>query len=1407
MKKALLFLILWITAVYSIQAQNPSYKFGSNYLYSYITIENGLTNNFVDCIYKDSHNFMWIATVGGGLLRHDGYNFVHYNTRTACGIKSNYVRSVCEDNFHRMWVASERGIDVINLDNYEKDELIEESNEIFNKPARKIVKDSHGSIWITTDNSVLRMDFDISGKIANIYTLHPGTTFKNAITALYEYEGQMLAGIDSRVMKITNDNRNNLVAFPFNTAIGLNCTYVKCMIAKEGDLWIGTDNGLYRYNINSENQIKYAHSDSEPNSLSQNMISDLGITDNGILVVATLKGLNFYNSLSDNFFHISQYNGNEAENQTINSDFINCIYCDDHLIWVGTESCGINKIKKPTLSVKNYVPSANDPNSISHGPVNSIYVDDNNVVWVGCVEGGLNRKEHHSSKFTTFTTKNGLPHNSVSFIEPMDSTTLILGTWGGGLCFFDKKKQKVIKNANIDNDSINTSFVGTLYYDKMHNGIWVGTNHGIFFYNNKNSRFLKALPDSINDRIKGCLGHYCNQFSPLVIGTSMGVVIMDIKKAVVENDTIMVKFQIDTPLDGTTEYRNKITCFLPIPESTYYVGTNGYGLVEYQKGSHNYRLNTENGLPNDIIAQILEDNSHNLWLATSNGLCCYSPATGRHANYYKENGLCDNHFFWNASYKREGSNMLYFGTMKGLVEIDIDRSYNTTNINNVIFTSLNINDKDILPGSGGYIEKDISCASEIHINENDKSITIGFSSLNYTNPSLVEYQYRLEGYRDTWTSINNKQGEAVFSSLPQGKYKLQVRCATGSGEYSKPAEIAIIVRGAFYKQWWFIAIILMCLIGTFLWISHMKTANLRKQNEILEDRVNRRTKALETQTEELSRQNEMLFQQNEEIKRQNDEILQQKTKMEQLNSKIQELTIDKLAFFTNITHEFRTPLTLIIGPIERALKLSTNPKVIEQLNFVDHNSKHLLSLVNQLMDFRKVETDNMPISLQNGNFQTFIEDVLLPFRALTQENGVRINLYLHMQSPYIMFDREAMTKIITNLVGNAEKYTPQNGHIDIYAASLVNAKKLYLCVSDSGNGIVEADIERVFNSFYQSKSDDSHSNKPGSGIGLYLCKKLANLLGGDIEAGNKKSHGARFRLTLPLSTQNESPVAVSSFINDVSDGDTSDDETIIDENYRMTVLIVEDNSEMRQYIRTVLSDNYSILEASDGNNAIQVLNSHMVDLILSDMMMPGMNGLELTKAVRANMNFSHIPIIILTAKTSRDTQLECLHVGADDYITKPFDEAMLQAKISSLIENRKNYQKRFQNDMNVESLHIAEDSYDKKFMEKVMKVIKENYKNPEFEVGDLVEAMGVSKTLMNKKMQSLTQQSAGPFIRSYRLKVAHDLIIKNRITHNMNISEIAYEVGFNDPKYFTRCFTKQYNATPSSIMDNGAGEN
>ena len=1368
-----------------VVAQSPSGDFASNYLFSYLTVDNGLPNNFVDGIYKDSHGFIWICTMGGGLLKHDGYNFVHFNNRSDYRIKSNYVHSVCEDNHDRLWIATDNGINIMDLSTYGAAKSLSDSSinvmGVANTTVFKIVKDSRGSIWVTTRNSVIRFDFDSRGGVTNINVLHPGTKLNSAVTALYELDGQMIAGVNNRLMKLVADDKGNLVASPFSTRLHLDCNFIKCIVAKESDIWIGTDDGLFRYNYISENVRAYYHDDRNPHSLSQNLISDLQLMNNGQLIVGTLRGLNFYDSLNDFFYVVSQNDDGQANYRSLNSNFVNTILCDDRIIWIGTESCGINKMTRPVISLKSYQYAANRAGTIACGPVNAIYEDEDGTVWTGCVEGGLSCKPADSDKFRIYTVANGLSHNSVSCITDIGNHQLMLGTWGGGITIFDKLQGKAIRRINYENDSINISFIGTCTLDTINNGVWIGSNRGIYFYDIKTDEIQKPLPDSVTANIYGSLGDIVLSDGTILIGTTAGIVSVNPKTKTAT---------IERMKDNSTEFLRKITCFMEDSDDVLYVGTNGFGVMKRTAKGYEPVFTTDNGLSNDICTYIAEDNSRRIWMATTNGISCYSPQSGRVSCYYREDGLCDNNCFWNGGFKRPGSNIVYFGALHGLMALDTERSRMALGNDRVYLTSLSVNDRKVYADSR-IISTEISRETDIYIHERDKSVTLEFSALDYNAPSSVIYQYRLHGFSDTWITVPHSRRVAVFSNLTQGNYTFQVRCALGSGEYSDPTEIQIHVQGYFYKQWWFMLIVLLIVIAVSRHIVHRRMQALRVQKSQLEEEVNRRTAALETKTEELSRQNELLFNQNEEISR-------QKMQLEQMTSKIQELTLDKLAFFTNITHEFRTPLTLIIGPIERALKLSTNPKVIEQLNFVDHNSKHLLSLVNQLMDFRKVETDNMPVNLAPGNFKTFMDDILLPFHSLAQDKGITIRPFFHLDNPYMMFDREAMVKILTNLIGNAVKFTPRDGHIDVYVAQIHSPEKLYIAVSDTGSGIVENDIEKIFNSFYQSKNENAPSGS-GTGIGLYLCKKLANLLGGDITARNHKPHGATFRMLVPLVPVEEQPaVPVANYIGDVDD---DDDETAADSQQRMSVLVVEDNAEMRQYIRTVLSDTYTIFEAVDGNNALAVLRSNLVDLILSDLMMPGMNGLELAKQVRADSNISHIPVIILTAKTSRDSMLESFRNGVDDYITKPFDETTLKAKIQSLIENRRKFSQKFRDNMDTESLNIPEDSYDKKFIDKVLKVIKENYKDSEFDVNELITQMGVSKTFMNKKMQALTQQSTGPFIRAYRLKVAHDLIIKNRITHNMNISEIAYEVGFNDPKYFTRCFTKQFGVTPSGMLE------
>ena len=1399
LKRFFLTILISFLTYISTNSQTINTDYATNYLFSYITVDNGLPNNFVDNIYKDSKGFIWISTLGGGVLKYNGYDFVHFNNRSPFPLKSNFVRNVIEDDFNRLWIATERGIDIMDLSTNTKSNIQNDDDisGIFTTSTVKFLKDTQHCIWATTKKSILRFCFDSKGKIQKISKLKFNKPVQNSITAIYEFDGQIIAGINNEIFKLINDDQGNILPIPFSNTLILNCSTVKCLTDKENELWIGTDNGLYRFNPTTEKIKAYFHSDSDPMSLSQNLISDLKVNQSGQLIVATLKGINFYDSLIDGFQHVTCQSEKEANFKTINNDFVNTLLCDGRILWIGTEAGGLNKMIRPIISATNYQNNVNNSKTISNGPVNSIYIDNDENLWVGCIEGGLNLKKKDSDEFIHFTTANGLSHNSVSYISPIDDQTLLLGTWGGGLTIFDKEKKRGIFTLN-PNKNNEIPFVGVAIKDTINNLFWIGSTTGIYTFDAKTKKLNKPLPDSVTSNVQGCLGALVNKKGFLYIGTTLGMFIIDLNTVKSGN----IKFKLKSPqkTNSKTDFLGKLTTFLESSDGTIWLGTDGYGLVKIEdEDNDKYKfITTDNGLSNDIVCQLIEDNSQRIWIATCHGLCCYSPKSERIASYYKQEGLCHNQFFWNGCAKDGNVNKMYFGNMHGLIEIDNERYGTQQTYDKVYFTKLEVNDRIIYPGNDDYIETDISCAKDVYLHERDKSVTFEFSALNYNSPASIVYQYRLEGFNEKWTTVNHLHRMAIYTNLPSGNYKFQVRCATGSSDFSEISEIKIHVASYFYKQWWFIILVAACVLILINLLFRWRVEKLKSQKEILEEKVNQRTSALESKTEELSRQNELLFRQNEEISR-------QKNEMEKMTQKIQELTIDKLAFFTNITHEFRTPLTLIIGPIERALKLSTNPKVIEQLNFVNNNSKHLLSLVNQLMDFRKVESGNMPISLKPGNFLTFVEDILLPFKALANEHKVNIRYFNRLKNPYIMFDREAMTKILTNLISNALKFTPQNGHIDLYVATLNNPNRVYVGVSDDGCGIIKEDIEKVFNSFYQSKNQDEINTgyQSGTGIGLYVCKRLANLLGGDIFAKNNRKRGASFRLTTPLvNMETLESAPASNIIEGISVNeydDSIDDQMPDDATHKMNILVVEDNLEMRKYIRSILSDTYSIVEASDGKNALQVLKNHFVDLILTDLMMPEMNGLQLAKNIKQDINISHIPIIILTAKTSRDSQLESFRNGVDDYITKPFDEAVLKAKIQTLIENRRKYQQKFINNMNIESLNISEDSSDKKFIDKALKIIKERYKDSEFEISDFSDSMGMSKTMLNKKMQALTKQSAGQFIRNYRLKIAHDLIIKNKITRNMNISEIAYEVGFNDPKYFTRCFTKHFGVTPSSI--------
>lgn len=1421
MKRHLCFtLILCTLRLLTVTAQAQE-QFTSRYSTTYVSMENGLLHNFVDDIYKDTNGFLWISTGGGGLSRYDGYEFIHYNINTPeAKLKSNFISASCEDNFHRLWIISQEGVDILDL-NTRKLVLPGDPDgrfgEIVHHPALNITKDTQGNIWLYGANVLRKISFQPDGNIAAIYTLTsiPASVQEMAMADVDE-DGHIWVGLGNKVCKIITTDDGRLLPTPAAAALEFEPDIViRALCVKENEVWMGTETGLIRYNWSEDILKRYYYDGNNPRSLTQNFISDLAITAEKQLLVSTLRGINVYNPVTDDFEQILQDSKNPGN--ILNSNFINCMMIDRDIIWIGTESGGINKMTPRSLSLRNYVHSTENPKSISPNPVNAIYEDSKGNLWVGTVEGGLNKRAKGSDNFTHYTTENaGLCHNSVSSIVGDDKNQLWVGTWGMGINVFDIDHPERGPRQHIASwfyDGIPVNFVGSMCYDNINKLMWIGTNWGIYYYDTQTGTLHSPFEDdTLAKDIHSSLGAVIDSQGRLWMGSTEGIYVFDLHTRRENHFAYThLKYKLDDPASGLSE---RISSFLIASDGTLWVGSNGCGLYKHIPATDGsigtfQCYTTEHGLINNIVRGILEDDRHELWISTNNGLSCFNPATGKFTNYTRYDGLPGNLFYWNA-YSPSHTGLLYFGSVEGLTAIDPNRLNVRKLPAHVTLTKLSVMNEEIRPGDN-YIQTDISTARSLQLHESDKSFSLEFSALNFEAPATSVYSYRLAGFDEQWIQVPATRRFASYTNIRAGKYTFQVRYSPDGATFGEITELPIHVRPFFYKTLWFVSIMLTLIVCLIIYIDYLRIRTLQKQKERLHRKVEERTRELneqktllEHQTEELSRQNEILTQQNEKITR-------QKTQLIQMSKKVQELTMDKISFFTSITHEFRTPITLIIGPIERALKLSINPLVIEQLNFVERNSKYLLSLVNQLMDFRKVESGKMEINRTQGDFEKFIRTILTPFENFAADRRITLQTYIRLASPEFMFDPEAMQKVVTNLLSNAIKFTPDGGTVKIYAASLTDRETgketLYFCVKDTGTGIPPADLERIFNRFYQVKSHLKYPvyGQSGTGIGLYLCKSMVRLHGGIIRALNNRKGGSSFRILLPIQ-RNESEPAHDLTIGNPHVLLSGAEQPQLPPNFvpgRLTILIVEDNPDMRSFIRSILIEQYNILEAEDGAKALAVLSRSNVDFIVSDLMMPVMDGIEFSQRVRENFTTSHIPFLMLTAKTSEEARIESYKTGVDSYLMKPFNDELLLTRIAGILENRKRYQQRFAANMDISALQMEEESSDKKFLDKALEVIRENYKNSYYESTDFIEAMGVSKSLLNKKLQTLTGQSIGQFIRNYRLNIARELIEKNKVTRNMNISEIAYEVGFNDPKYFTRCFSKRYNVPPSSLLDEG----
>ena len=1367
--------------------------FDESYTRGTLTMDDGLNCNFVDHMFKDEQGFVWIATGGGGLARFDGYDVINYDINTTPGLKSNFVHRMCTDTHGRMWVASEGGIDVIDLAQNTNCRLAGNTDRILapmHSPAHLVMRDASGNIWFAGGQLLVCIGFDSDGSVGrtSITQAAAGQQF----TTMAIIGGRTWVATEGRIFEARPDGTRIALTPTGIDVLPQLGTVIYNIYQKDNEIWIGTSRGLARHGINSDNSKLYVHSDTDTRSISQNFITDISEMSTGQMVFATLKGLNIYDPITDTFERLAQ---DDSKPNSLSCNFVNCLLRDGETLWVGTEVCGIDRFTPCSLTIRNFSHSTTQPASISPNPVNSVIQDKDGNLWVGTVEGGLNMQPHGRQEFRHFTTVNGLIHNSVSALAIDADNRLWIGTWGGGVCVMDLGTQRIVGRITPEThpQQMRNEFVGGLQYDPINDGVWITTINDICFWSDR--KLTNPIPESYTAQMAGSLGIGIDRSRQLWIGTSNGLLIVDLQsmKDAARPKYRHLKYKLDNQQSKLVE---RVTCICPARDGSVWIGSDGFGFYRYD-GRTFVNYNTHNGLSNNSVRGIAEDADGNLWIGTDNGLSLFDTKIGTFSVFKKSNGLPSNSFYWNAAASVDNGRAIALGTTCGLSIVSgVSRDGNQGS-NRLTFTRLTVLNEVVRPDNR-IIDRDIATATDIYIHEKYKSFSIEFSALNFTEPNSINYRYRLRNF-DDWNEVPAKKRVATYTNIPPGDYVFEVQFSNGKNQWSEPTTVSVHIEPFFYKTIWFFALLFTILIVVMWQYYNIRTRALNEQKKLLHLQVEERTRRLSEQTALLENKTAELESQNKLLMAQNQKITQQKETLLRMSNKIQKLTVDKLAFFTNISHEFRTPITLIIGPIERALRLSTNPKVVEQLQFVERSSKQLLQLVNQLMDFRKIESGNMEIHRDSCNIRELVLATAKPFAVFAGERNVRLKCFVRRLYNPIMIDIDNINKVITNLLSNAIKFTPDNGTVSVYVTPIIDdgLEKLYICVRDSGIGIPEKDIENIFNRFYQSYNQIKYPvyGQSGTGIGLYLCKRIVELHDGTIEARNYRQ-GCAFRIKLPLIEADEAT--------DQADAPATpmpDEPAPAPENRKnLTIMVVEDNPDMRAYLRSILCEQYNVVEAANGRNALNVMAGCEVNFIICDLMMPVMDGLEFAGRIKENIAFSHIPIIILTAQMSDDYRTDSYRIGVESYICKPFDEKMLLARIADILSMRKNYQQKFSFSMNVDELNIERESSDDKFIRQVMECVKANYANAEFEVNDIIKEMHCSKSLLNKKMNSLIGQTTGQFIRNYRLSTARELIAQCKETKAMNVSQIAYEVGFNDPKYFTRCFTKHFGVNPSVLL-------
>jgi signal transduction histidine kinase/DNA-binding response OmpR family regulator/streptogramin lyase len=1363
------FLFLAVSLGY---AQSPIKNKILNY-----SLKSGLSFGIVNSITQDDKGFMWFAT-NDGLNRFDGAAFKVFKSRQgdSASLASNYVQKVFCDVHGNIWVSSRNGLSRLDTRTEKFSHYRLTSNRTVKNDIGNIIQSHDGNLWVTSYGLGFSYFNIKAAKFINYTQTNLPRLSSNRVISLFEdSKGLLWVGTQETGINIFSHkngiitNRNNLIPPTKDIPTArINDIFEDHF----HNIWIATGNGLLYYNRQS-NQFTLLQT-IQPGTKSKRYISVIedsnkqllvGLQDGGLYKISLGSNPN-YNTAS---FLLQPVTGDDGYYLTHRS--VQALYIDkDKNTWVGTYGDGIYMISNIKDKFSKITRKRIEPSGESLIRFYGICQDRDGFLWFGTDGEGIFKTNSNGTLIKQYKADGkpgSIKDNAILYGYSDKSGNTWLGTYAKGLFLYQKNTDSFINYAHdpADNKSLGANDVRVIFEDS-HQNLWVGTNGGgLGLFNTAAKTFTNYTPANSGLTSYDVRSIAEDENGNLWIGTyGGGLDFYDFKQN---------KFSryFKTADEKNNLPSQVIFSIYADKQHHLWLGTEGDGLISYdlKKGIFK-KFNETNGLANNTVSAIKESGNSSLWLSTNKGISNINILTDKILNYDQSDGLQAGQFNAGSVLRDSSNGLLYFGGTEGLNFFDPEKVTQSNYQPKVMITGLQIFGKQVevgvLNGNRTILPEAISETRQITLQPDQSVFSIQYASLNYTYPQKGNFAYKLEGLDKSWNYVGN-QRLATYRYLEPGDYTFKVKAANQDGVWFKNcAVIQIRIMPPWYKTWWayLIYIAVAGLIIYYYWLYKARQTKLKYE-----------------------------------------------IKVAQLSAeKDKELNERKLSFFTNISHEFRTPLTLIINPVKDMLfgkgGEGSDPG---NLHIVYRNARRLLSLVDQLLLFRKAESDTDKLKIVKLNIVALCREVFLCFNHQARTKHIQFDFSSEKEAIEIFADREKLEIVLFNLISNALKFTPEHGVVSCTITD--DDAQVSIEIKDSGCGIAGDVGDQLFNKFYQLQNATPMAG--GFGIGLYLVKVFIESHKGSISYTSQQEQGTLFHVSLLKGRDHfaeqfvfEDVAETSVFLDELIEnkGELGKDETapIAKSSEALssdtkTMLLIDDNEQIRIYLKQIFAGDFEVFEADNGTNGLELVCQLVPDIVISDVMMQGLSGIELCSRIKEDPLLNHIPVILLTASSSPEIKLKGIEGGADDYISKPFEKEILVARVNGILKSRNNLQKYFYNEITLNKSNDLKISPEyKEFLEKCLKIVEQHLTDPEFSIKTLASEIGMSHSNLYKRIKSISGQSANGFIRFIRLRKAAEILLSTDNT----VYETASMVGINDLKYFREQFNKLFGINPSEYV-------